>query len=156
MRAEKTTVVPQPIWMAASMLRTTSPIGVSSVVMATVASESHCTWLMLPCLVHTISHPAPPETTHNTPAAAAPLASTATNPPQEARLRLNCIQKPELHGRWRSRKLIKILNLKLLFVNWSFFDSHKFAMFLGYQSYDFDIIAHAGAPLGVEWLCRIL
>ena len=30
-----------------------------------------------------------------------------------------------------------------------------FAMFLTSQSYDFDAIAHAGAPLGVEWLCKI-
>ena len=30
------------------------------------------------------------------------------------------------------------------------------AMFLTTQSYDFDAIAHAGAPLGVEWLCKIL
>ena len=30
------------------------------------------------------------------------------------------------------------------------------AMFLTTQSYNFDAIAHAGAPLGVEWLCKIL
>ena len=30
------------------------------------------------------------------------------------------------------------------------------AMFLTTQSYDFDAIAHAGAPLSVEWLCKIL
>ena len=29
------------------------------------------------------------------------------------------------------------------------------AMILTPQSYDFDIIAHAGAPLGVKWLCKI-
>ena len=27
-------------------------------------------------------------------------------------------------------------------------------MFLKSQSYDFDVIAHAGAPLGVDWLCK--
>ena len=30
------------------------------------------------------------------------------------------------------------------------------AMFLTSQPYDFDAFAHAGAPLGVEWLCKIL
>ena len=30
------------------------------------------------------------------------------------------------------------------------------AMFLTTQSYDFDAIAHAGAPLGVKWLWKIL
>ena len=29
------------------------------------------------------------------------------------------------------------------------------AMFLISQPYDFDAFAHAGAPLGVEWLCKI-
>ena len=29
------------------------------------------------------------------------------------------------------------------------------AMFLTSQPYDFDAFAHAGAPLGVEWLCKI-
>ena len=29
------------------------------------------------------------------------------------------------------------------------------AMFLTSQPYDFDAFAHAGAPLGVEWLCNI-
>ena len=28
------------------------------------------------------------------------------------------------------------------------------AMFLTFQSYNFDAFAHAGAPLGVEWLCK--
>ena len=28
------------------------------------------------------------------------------------------------------------------------------AMFLTTQSYDFNAIAHAWAPLGVEWLCK--
>ena len=30
------------------------------------------------------------------------------------------------------------------------------AMFLTFQSYDFDAFEHTGAPLGVEWLCKIL
>ena len=30
------------------------------------------------------------------------------------------------------------------------------AMFLTFQSYNFDAFEHAGAPLGVEWLCKIL
>ena len=29
-------------------------------------------------------------------------------------------------------------------------------MLLRSQSYDFDVIVHAGVPLGVEWLCWIL
>ena len=29
------------------------------------------------------------------------------------------------------------------------------AMFLTFQPYDFDAFAHAGAPLGVKWLCKI-
>ena len=29
------------------------------------------------------------------------------------------------------------------------------AIFLTSQSYDFDAFAHAGAPLGVEWPCKI-
>ena len=29
------------------------------------------------------------------------------------------------------------------------------AMFLTSRPYDFDAFAHAGAPLGVEWLCKI-
>ena len=29
------------------------------------------------------------------------------------------------------------------------------AMFLTSQPYDFDAFAHAGAPVGVEWLCKI-
>ena len=31
-----------------------------------------------------------------------------------------------------------------------------FWLFLTFQSYDFDAFEHAGAPLGVEWLCKIL
>ena len=33
---------------------------------------------------------------------------------------------------------------------------HISAMFLTSQPYDFDVIAHAGASLGVECLCQIL
>ena len=42
---------------------------------------------------------------------------------------------------------------KLKFQKWPFFNHglHK-ALFLRSQSYDFDAIAHAGAPLGVELL----
>ena len=29
------------------------------------------------------------------------------------------------------------------------------AMFLTSRPYDFDAFAHTGAPLGVEWLCKI-
>ena len=30
------------------------------------------------------------------------------------------------------------------------------AMFLTFQSYDFDVFAHAVAPLGVEWLLKFM
>ena len=53
---------------------------------------------------------------------------------------------------------------------WSFWENRKkskhgcflaifgliLAMFLTFQSYDYDPIAHAGAPLGVKGLCKIL
>ena len=64
------------------------------------------------------------------------------------------IGKPEPNGRWRSRRRIEKYwkTNYLLYCHLAIFRLYL-ATFLTSHSYDFEVIAHAGARLGVEWLC---